>query len=173
MKWPGMTDPTKRKPIIKFLLLTGGIAIAAATVSTIVQSQLSQNDPLKQCIDQQPTGYEVSATLEVFINGEKQEIPANVGFEEECQRALYTLSDNGRIYAEWEEPYDFEIGHFLWMWDFPIKEMDASKSKIIVNGEESPHFIHAPLEDGNHYRAEFRSKGYDESKDQDFMPPEE
>ena len=39
----------------------------------------------------------------------------------ECHRTMYTLTNDGTIYAEWEEEYPFEIGHFLWMWDFPSK----------------------------------------------------
>ena len=49
---------------------------------------------------------------------------------------------------------------------------DKAKSKMYVNGVFTNDFIHAPLVDGNNYRAEFTSKQYDESKDTDFMPPE-
>jgi len=50
--------------------------------------------------------------------------------------------------------------------------MDESKSKLFVDGVESENFIKHPLKDGSHYRAEFTSKDYDESKDSDFMPPD-
>ena len=97
---------------------------------------------------------------------------ANIGFEEGCQKSLYTLTDDGTIYAEWTEEYPFEIGHFLWSWEFPIRDMELSKSKIIVNGKESPNFINELLVDGYTYRAEFTSKDYDTSKDADFLPPD-
>ena len=58
------------------------------------------------------------------------------------------------------------------MWDFPLRDMDPSKSIMYVNGEESPHFINHPLQDGYHYKGIFTSKAYDESKDSDFLPPE-
>ena len=74
---------------------------------------------------------------------------------------LYTLTDDGTIYAEWTEEYPFEIGHFLWSWEFPMRDMEQSKSKIIVNGKESPYFINELLVDGYTYRAEFTSKDYD------------
>jgi hypothetical protein len=86
---------------------------------------------------------------------------------------LYTLTDDGTIYAEWEEEYPFEIGHFLWTWkSFPMKDMDESKSRIIVDGKESDHFVHALLKDGSVYRAEFYSEGLDESRETDFLPPD-
>jgi hypothetical protein len=85
---------------------------------------------------------------------------------------LYTLTDDGTIYAEWEEEYPFEIGHFLWTWkSFPMKDMDESKSRIIVDGKESDRFTHALLKDGSVYRAEFYKEGYDESQESDFLPP--
>ncbi len=130
------------------------------------------DNPLKVCINDRETPYKISATLELWVDGQKAEIPANIGFEDGCQRTMYTLSDDGVIYAEWEEEYPFEIGHFLWMWDFPLRDMDQSKSTIYVNGKESPHFINHPFQDGYHYKAEFTSKAYDESKDQDFLPEE-
>ena len=60
--------------------------------------------------------------LRIIIDGQKADIPANIG-NEECIGQLYP-SDDGTIYAEWIEEYPFEIGHFLWMWDFPLRDMD-------------------------------------------------
>ena len=170
MIWPGMGDPYKRKKTLKFLLITAIIGISVAAASTFGQQALNPNDPLKVCINDRITPYKIKATLELIIDGEKADIPANIGFSDECKKTLYTLTDDGTIYAEWEEEYSFEIGHFLWMWDFPLRDMDQSKSIMYVNGKESTRFINHPLEDGNHYRVEFTSKAFDESKDTDFLP---
>ncbi|MGI0040385.1 MAG: hypothetical protein ACRD94_00275, partial [Nitrosopumilaceae archaeon] len=137
-----------------------------------VQSQLSTNDPLKQCINNRDTKYKISATLEIVVNKQNVEIPANVGISEGCKKSLYTLSNDGVIYAEWDEKYNFEIGHFLWEYKFPLRDMDESKSRILVNGVESPDFIHTKLEDGYHYKGEFATKGADTAKEHDFLPPE-
>ena len=172
MIWPGMGDPTKRKKTLKFLAITAIIAISVGVGSSLIQGQISQNDPLKVCINDKDTKYSISVKLELYIDKQRAEIPANIGLDEGCQRTLYTLNDDGIIYAEWTEEYQFEIGHFLWSWDFPMRDMEQSKSKIIVNGKESPHFINELLVDGYTYRAEFTSKDYDTSKDADFMPPD-
>jgi len=172
MNWPGMGDPTKRRKTLKFLGITAIIAISVGVGSSLIQGQISQNDPLKVCINDRDTQYTISVKLELYIDKQRAEIPANIGFDEGCQRTLYTLNDDGIIYAEWIEEYPFEIGHFLWSWDFPMRDMEQSKSKIIVNGKESPHFINELLVDGYTYRAEFTSKDYDTSKDADFMPPD-
>ena len=172
MNWPGMGDPTKRKKTLKFLGMTAIIAISVGVGSSLIQGQMNLDNPLKVCINDRDTKYEISVKLELYIDKQRAEIPANIGFEDGCQRSLYTLNDDGVIYAEWIEEYPFEIGHFLWSWEFPMRDMEQSKSKIIVNGKESPHFINELLVDGYTYRAEFTSKDYDTSKDADFMPPE-
>ena len=152
--------------------MTAIIAISVGVGSSLIQGQMNLDNPLKVCINDRDTKYEISVKLELYIDKQRAEIPANIGFEDGCQRSLYTLSDDGIIYAEWTEEYPFEIGHFLWSWEFPMRDMEQSKSKIIVNGKESPHFINELLVDGYTYRAEFTSKDYDTSKDADFMPPE-
>jgi len=53
-----------------------------------------------------------------------------------------------------------------------MRDMDQSKSRILVNGVESPNFLNTPLVDGYHYKAEFQTKDYDETKDKDFLPPD-
>ena len=175
VKWPGTSDPYKRRKTLRFLLITAIIGISVAGVSAALQLVLSADDPLKACIDDRFTPYRVTATLELWVDGNQADIPANIGFGEgelgDCQRSMYTLSDDGTIHAEWEEAYPFELGHFLWLWDFPLRDMEQSKSVVYVNGEESPHFISVPFQDGFHYRAEFVSKDFDESQDRDFMPP--
>ena len=172
MIWPGMGDPTKRKKTLRFLAITAVIAISVGVASSLIQGQLSSNDPLKVCINDKDTQFVISATLELYVDGNEADVPANIGFEDGCQRSLYTITGDGTIYAEWTEEYPFEIGHFLWSWDFPIKDMELDKSRVLVNGKESPHFINELLVDGYHYRAEFTSKDYDASKDADFMPPD-
>jgi hypothetical protein len=172
MIWPGMGDPAKRKQTIRFLIITAAVAIGIGLTSTAVQSHLSANDPLKQCINNRDTSYKISATFEVIVDDIKVDIPANVGFSAGCQKSLYTLANDGVIYAAWDEKYDFEIGQFLWVWKFPLRDMDESKSRILVNGVESPDFIRVKIEDGYHYKGEFVTKGADTSKEHDFLPPE-
>lgn len=172
MIWPGMGDPAKRKQTIRLLIITAIIGLAVFFAGTTVQTQIKKDDPIYQCINNRDTKYKISVTLEVIIDGEKADIPANVGFSDGCQKPLYTLANDGVVYAEWDKEYDFEIGQFLWIWKFPLRDMDESKSKILVNGIESLDFIQAKLENGYHYKGEFVTKGADTSKEHDFLPPE-
>jgi hypothetical protein len=172
MIWPGMGDPSKRRKTIRFLIITAAIGVGVAALSSGVQIYLNADNPLKVCINDREINYRISATLEVYVDNQKWDIPPKAGFKDGCQRSLYAESSDGTIHAAWTEEYPFEIGHFLWMADFPLRDMQEAKSKIFVNGKESADFIRAPLVDGYSYRAEFVSKSYDESQDRDFAPPQ-
>ena len=187
MRWPGLGDPRKRRKTIRFLIILLMVGVAVGVASSVLQGFLGQGDPLKVCINNRDTPYKITATLELNVDGNKADIPANIGFdnvEEDglfdsvCQRTLYTITDDGVIHVEWEEEYPFEIGHFFWIWTnyheggFPKKDMLDEKSRILVNGVESPFYVNAPLVQGYHYKAEFTTKEYDESKDADFLPPD-
>ena len=170
--WPGTNDPYKRKRTIRFLIITAIIGISAAAASSALQYVIYPNDPIKACIEDRDTPYKIKASLELYVDGKQAEIPANIGINDDCQRSMYTLTGDGTIYAEWEKEYPFEIGHFLWMWEFPLKDMNQEKSTIYVDGVKSSSFINHPLQEGKHYRADFTSKAYDESKGSDFLPPQ-
>ncbi|HSG84288.1 MAG: hypothetical protein ACE5Q4_03945 [Nitrosopumilus sp.] len=176
MKYPGMGDPYKRNKTLKFLAITAVIAVSVGVTSSILQGHFGQNDPLKVCINDKDTPYKMKVSLELIIDGLPTEIPANINsglVDDECKRTMYTLTDDGTIYVEWEEEYPWEIGHFLWMWDFPLRDMDQDKSTFYVNDKESTQFINTPLQDGYHYKGVFTTKAYDTSKDTDFLPEPE
>jgi hypothetical protein len=180
MRWPGTGDPRRRKKTVGFLIKLLILGVSVGVTTFVIVGYLGQSDPLKVCIEDRNTPYKLSVTLELYVDGKKANIPANIGFGDslgdellasDCQRTMYTLTNDGTIYAEWEEEYPFEIGHFLWIWKFPIKDMDDSKTRIVIDGKESDEGIHVHLKDGSVYRAEFYSKEFDESKEADFLPP--
>ena len=110
MRWPGMGDPNRRRKTIRFLIILLIIGVSVGVSSSIIQGFLGQSDPLKVCIENRNTPYKMSVTLELYVDGNKAVIPANVGFEgtidgvlkSDCQHSLYTITDDGTIYAEWE-----------------------------------------------------------------------
>ncbi|QLH07553.1 hypothetical protein [Nitrosopumilus ureiphilus] len=170
MIWPGTSDPYKRKKTFKFLAITAGIGIVAVMFTLLVVNPFIAGQPRSACINDIDTNWKIQFTVEIIVDNLKVPIPANVGITDECQRAIYTLSDDGTVYAEWTEDPEFEIGHFMWIFKIPLKDMDQTKSSIYVNDKESPHFSHHPLQDGLHYKIVLTSKDYDSSKDKDFLP---
>jgi hypothetical protein len=173
MKWPGMGDPYKRSKTIRFLGISAGVGLAAVLITVLVVNPFMGEQPHNACINNIEKKWKMTFTVELYVDNQKAEIPARVGFMEGgCQRAIYTLTNDGTVYAEWKEDPQFEIGHFLYIFKFPLRDMDESKSEIYVNDKKSENFIKTPLQEGYHYKGVFITKDYDESKDKDFLPPE-
>ncbi len=145
MIWPGMGDPYKRKRTLKFLAITAIIAVSVGLGSTVVQGQFSQNDPLKACIEDRETPFKIKATLEIVIDGLPTPIPANINVglnDGECHRAMYTLTDDGTIYAEWEEEFPF---HFLTNHIIVIKPSFIVENENVSSFKKNKLFIFLKL----------------------------
>jgi hypothetical protein len=160
MFWPGMGDPTKRKKMLKFLAISAAVGVAVVLISTTAISQVKAQDPLyHKCLNGLDVKYHVSGTLEVFVDGKKwiRPVSTDTSIPADCERSM-VFADDGTIRGAWVKNYPFEVGQFLWMSGFPLRDMDEVKSKIYANGAESPEFIHTLVQDGSHYRAEFTTK---------------
>ena len=96
MHWPGTGDSNKRRKTIKFLIKLLILGVSVGVTSMVLQGYVAQDDPLKVCIEDRNTPYKISATLELYMDGNKATIPANIGFEgtidglleSDCQHAL-------------------------------------------------------------------------------------
>ncbi len=173
MIWPGTGDPYKRKKTIKFLAITAGIGAITVIITLVVVNPSISEQPRHACINDIDVNWKIEFTVEIMVDNKKIGIPSNVGFMEGgCQRAIYTLDNDGKVYAEWIEDPGFEIGHFLWIFKVPLRDRVTNKSVIYVNGEESPHYSEHPLHEVYHYRVELVSKDFDTLKDKDFLPEE-
>jgi len=91
MFWPGMGDPAKRKKTLKFLAITAAIGISVGVTSMLVQQWFNLDNPLMVCINDRRTPYKISATLELYVDGQKAEIPANIGIVDRCTHSLSIL----------------------------------------------------------------------------------
>ena len=171
MKWPGATDPYKRNKTIKFLIISAIIGASAVLLTTVIVNPTIASQPHNACIENMNTPWKISFTFEMIKDNQKAEVQPNIGITEEgCQRAIYTLSNDGTVYAEWVENPNFEIGHFLYISGFKYRDMEESKTEVYVNDKLSTNGLKTPIQDGYHYKAVFVSKDYDTSKDTDFLP---
>ncbi|NOQ44169.1 MAG: hypothetical protein GQ471_00650 [Nitrosopumilus sp.] len=170
MKYPGMGDPYKRSKTIKFLVISAIIGGIAVLLTSVVANPMIGEQAHNACIDDMNTDWKISFTFEMIVDGQKAEVQPNIGVTEDCQRAIYTLSNDGTVYAEWTENPNFEIGHFLYISKFKIRDMEESKTEIYVNDRLSENGLKTPIQDKHHYKAVFTSKDYDSSKDKDFLP---
>ena len=160
MFWPGMGDPTKRKKMLRFRASSVAVGVVVVLISTTITSQVKAQDPLyHKCVNGLNIQYHVSATLDVQVDGKKwiKPVDTSTDIPKDCERSMVFL-DDGTIRGEWTKTYSFEVGQFLWMSGFPLRDMDDTRSKIYVNEVESPDFIHTIVQGGVHYKAEFFTK---------------
>ena len=78
MRYPGMGVPNKRRKTIRFLIILLIIGVVVGVTSSFVQGFLGQSDPLKVCIENRNTPYKMSITFELYVDGNKAAIPANI-----------------------------------------------------------------------------------------------
>jgi hypothetical protein len=138
-------------------------AISIVMIGMMIPSAFAQAH--NACIDNMETDWKISFTFEMIMDGQKAEVQPNIGISDECQRAIYTLSNDGTVYAEWSENPDFELGHFLYISKFPIRDMEESKTEVYVNGRLVEDGLKTPLQDKYHYKTVFTSKNYDTSNE--------
>lgn len=107
------------------------------------------------CTTDMATEFHIHPVLEIYINGEKQLIPANVGITPNCMYALHTHTPDGIIHVESPEKKDFTLSDFFAVWDKPFSAsqifdhtIDAShRIRMTVNGEEADTYEHTLLVD--------------------------
>ena len=107
MKWPGTGDPYKRKKAIKFLVISAAVGAIAVLLTTVGVNPMIAKQAHNACIDDMETDWKISFTFEMIMDGQKAEVQPNIGISDECQRAIYTLSNDGTVYAEWSEKSKF------------------------------------------------------------------
>ena len=87
-------------------------------------------DPISQdCLDHNGLARHDHATLQIFINGEQESVPGNVGImtdicnkEGEEMHAVHTHDSSGRLHIESNEDIDIPIGVFFDIWGHHFDE---------------------------------------------------
>lgn len=102
---------------------------------------------LKTCVTHSG-GMHIHPDLRIVINGEAQEISANVGISGNCMRPLHTHDGTGKLHVEFPRPHDFTLGDFFSIWEksFSAQEIlgykadDSHTIEFSVNGAPSNEY---------------------------------
>jgi hypothetical protein len=96
------------------------------------------------------TTFHIHSHLEIFVDGKKEPVPANIGIDEATQflsplHTHATAADNpeGTIHMEADQQYDFTLGQFMNVWGvkFSDNQIGSLKSKgdqklqVYINGQ--------------------------------------
>jgi hypothetical protein len=109
------------------------------------------------CTTDMATQFHIHPNLEIIINGQKQEIPTNIGVKPTCMNSLHTHDNTGKIHVEAPEKRDFNLADFFAVW-----KKDYNKEQILdykidgthiirqtVNGKETQDYENTILRDND------------------------
>lgn len=107
------------------------------------------------CTTDMATEFHIHPTLEIIVNGEKQEIPPNIGVLPNCMNALHTHDAVGTIHVESPERRDFTLADFFAVWGKPFtneevlgyKMDETHRIKVLVDGVEVDTYENTVLKD--------------------------
>ena len=106
----------------------------------------------------------IHSDLEIIIDGNETEIPANIGVYPGIMRPLHTHDDTGEIHIEGPYARDFTLGEFFDVWNKEFNQTcifeyctDKGELKMSVDGQESTEFENIILRDGLEIVIEYNS----------------
>lgn len=134
--------------ILFFVLFTRGEQASVKTERTTREVALT-------CTTDMATEFHIHPTLEIVVNGEKQEIPPNIGVLPNCMNALHTHDAVGTIHVESPERRDFTLADFFAVWGKPFtneeilefKTDETHRIKVLVDGVEVDTYENTVLKD--------------------------
>jgi hypothetical protein len=102
--------------------------------------QRSTRDIALSCTTDLLTRFHIHPELEIFVNGAKQEVPANIGITFSCMHPLHTHDTAGTIHVESPEERDFTLADFFAVWERPFSRTELLDCKgtvtMTVDGKE-------------------------------------
>ncbi len=143
--------------------IIGGITVIVFAVIVIliifnqpksISSKTSREVALS-CTTDMATQFHIHPVLKIIVNGQNQEVPANIGVKPNCMNSLHTHDNSGLIHVESPEKKDFTIGDFFAVWNetynkdqiLDYKTDENHSIRQTVNGQEVQYFENTILQD--------------------------
>jgi hypothetical protein len=146
----------KKLPLIIGIAVLIAVAIGLSMLGNRpATTERTAREVALTCTTDMATEFHIHPVLDIYINGEKQLIPANVGITPNCMYSLHTHTPDGIIHVEAPEKKDFTLSDFFAVWDKPFSKdqifehaADAThRIRMTVNGEEVDTFENTLLVD--------------------------
>jgi len=121
----------------------------------IPPSKKTNREVAMTCTTDMATEFHIHPNLEIIINGQKQEIPTDIGIVDGCMNALHTHDNTGVIHVESPEKRDFQLSDFFAVWNktyskdqiLDYKVDDTHTIRQTINGKETQDFENTVLYD--------------------------
>ena len=134
----------KRVMKITFIVIIVGGSIGAFVWYLATRPPIPEGEILAQ------NGLHWHPELAIFVKGEKQEIPANIGIGV-THNPVHTHDSSGVIHLEFPglvRGDDVKLGRFFKVWDRDLMTFGRSV-RMIVNGEENVELQNYRMKDGD------------------------
>lgn len=121
------------------------------------RSHRSNREVALLCTSDMATQFHIHPNLQIVINGQKQEIMANIGISLSCMNALHTHDSSGIIHVESPEKRDFTLSDFFAVWNKTYNKDQILDYKVdnkhvireTINGQEVEEYENTVLRDKN------------------------
>lgn len=132
------------------LMLIFGILLAALVVVSIAKLSSRASEPAIAGIlcENERLNFHIHVQLNIFVNGQRREVPEDVGIRDGCLYWLHTHDASGLIHIEAPSPEQFRLGQFFAIWGEPLSE-----SRLLDAAPEAGHSVRA-LANGDVYQGD-------------------
>ncbi|OLC85102.1 MAG: hypothetical protein AUJ08_03210 [Thaumarchaeota archaeon 13_1_40CM_3_50_5] len=142
----------RRKKKYMMIIIPIIIAVAAAGTAGAVLYQPAPVMAISgvECHRAEQLNYHVHSHLDVFVDGQKQEIPASIGIlsSPSCLYWLHTHDTAGLVHIEAPQSKEFTLGQFLDIWN---QTRDSSGLLSSVSNKNATAYVN-----GEPYRGDYR-----------------
>ena len=114
-------------------------------------SQLPQRPAAMQLPQTSDVIFHIHANMEVYTDGKKQTVPAQIGIDQTHQllASLHTHDTSGTIHMEAVQPYPFKLGQFFNVWGVKLTQTQLGDYvvghglvlQVWVNGKQVKSFV--------------------------------
>jgi hypothetical protein len=137
----------RRKKKYMMIVIPVIIAVGAASAAGAILYQPEQVLAISgvECHRNEQFNYHVHSHIDVFVDGQKQQVPASIGISSspKCFFWLHTHDNDGIIHVEAPQTRTFNLGQFLDIWrqnHDPNRFFDSVSGKsvsVFVNGTQA------------------------------------
>lgn len=146
----------KKKSMMIIIAIIAGIAAIAAAGAFLYEPTQAAAISGVECNRGEQLNHHIHSHLDVFVDGQKEQIPANVGIlnSPPCLYWLHTHSSNGVIHVEAPQERNFTIGQVLDIWE---QTRDSAGFFDSVSGMNATAYVDGNPVEGNYRDVELTS----------------
>lgn len=135
------------------------VAVVAAGAAGAFLYQPSQAAAISgvECNRNEFFNYHVHSHLDVFVDGQKEQVPSNIGIltSPSCLYWLHTHDNDGVIHVESPQTREFTLGQFLNIWE---QTRDSQGLFDSVSGMNATAYVDGDRFEGNYRDIELESQ---------------